>query len=88
MQQNQKEYLMVFTSNSRATYIYDRLLQKGCKVKLVSTPCKISAGCTQAIRFNEADAEIVNAETQKNNVIPTGVYQIIKLDQKVEYVSV
>ncbi len=70
-------YIMVFTSHHRALYIYDRLLKKQIKAKLVSAPDKIAVSCTQAVKFKEIDMEIVQKELKRNNIYPSSIYKII-----------
>lgn len=72
------DYIMTFTSHHRALYMYERLLGKNIKVKLVAAPNKINISCTQAIKFKEMDIEIVQKELQRNNIFPTATFKIIK----------
>lgn len=71
------EYLAIFTGHNKGGYLYQRILKKTSKVELVSAPCKISYGCSQAIRFKEEEMAIVLKEAKKSNIIPKGVYKII-----------
>jgi hypothetical protein len=71
------DYIMIFTSHHRALYIYDRLARKNIKTKLVNAPNKISISCTQALKFDETDMEVIKIELQKNNIYPTSVYKIV-----------
>lgn len=72
------DYVMVFTSHYRALYMYDRLIQKKIIVKLVAAPNKINISCTQALKFNDKDKEIIQKELAKNNIYPTAIFKIIK----------
>lgn len=72
------DYIMTFTSHHRALYMYERLIGKSIKVKLVAAPNKINISCTQAVKFKEIDMEIVQKELQKNNIYPTAIFKIIK----------
>lgn len=72
------DYVMVFTSHYRALYMYDRLTQKKIIVKLVAAPNKINISCTQALKFNDEDKEIIQKELAKNNIYPTAIFKITK----------
>lgn len=72
------DYTMTFTSHHRALYIYEHLIKKNIKVKLVNAPNKINISCTQAVKFKEIDNEVVQKELQKNNIYPTAIYRIIR----------
>lgn len=72
------DYVMVFTSHYRALYMYERLIQKKIKVKLVTAPNKINISCTQALKFKEIDMDIIKKELVKNNIYPTATYKIGK----------
>lgn len=78
MKMDNYDYVMVFTSHYRALYMYDRLKQKDISVKLVTAPNKINISCTQALKFNENDKDIIEKELRKNNVYPTATFKIIK----------
>ncbi|NLK96097.1 MAG: DUF3343 domain-containing protein [Clostridiales bacterium] len=77
MKTEEYDHLMTFTSHYRALYIYDRLVKREVKTKLVKAPNKLNISCTQAIKFNEIDKEIIKKELQNNNIYPTGIYKII-----------
>lgn len=72
------DYIITFTSHNRALYIYQHLIQKNIKVKLVSAPNKINISCTQAIKFKEINKEVVQKEWQRNNIYPTAIYKIVR----------
>lgn len=61
-------YLLVFSSHNQAVYLYNWLIKKGYPVELVSTPCKISSGCTQSIKFGE---EYMNDILYEANIVGT-----------------
>ncbi|GAA0076574.1 hypothetical protein UT300005_09520 [Clostridium sp. CTA-5] len=69
---------MTFTSHNRALYIYQHLIRKNIKVKLVSAPNKINISCTQAVKFKEINKEVVQKEWQRNNIYPTAIYRIVR----------
>ncbi len=71
------QYLVVYPGHNMAALLYQKLLKK-CEVELVTTPVKISYGCSQSIRFKEKDLEIVIAETGRLKNRPKGIYKIIK----------
>jgi hypothetical protein len=79
------DYIMVFTSHYRAIYIYDRLIRRNLEVKLVTAPNTINISCTQAVRFKGMDMEIIKQEVRKDNIYPTAIYRIVKVDRKVSY---
>lgn len=78
MQVKETEYLIVYPGHNTATLLYQRLLKKYCSVELVSTPIKISYGCSLSIKFREVYMDIINAEVLKIGLKPKGVYRIIK----------
>lgn len=78
MKSEDYDYIMTFTSHYRALYIYERLIGRKIKAKLVAAPNKINISCTQAVKFKEMDKEIVQKELQRNNIYPTATFKIIK----------
>lgn len=78
MKVNETEYLVVYPGHNVAALLYQKLVKKSCKVELVSTPSKISYGCSKAIRFKEIYMNIVKDEIRKIEIKPKGVYRIIK----------
>lgn len=75
---DENEYLVVYPGHNTTALLYQRLLNKSCKVHLVSTPVKISYGCSQAIKFKEAYLDMVIAEIEKIKIKPKGLYKIVK----------
>lgn len=84
----QSQCLLVFASRNQAVFLFNKLIKKGYKVKLVSTPCSISAGCTQSINFMENDIQAIMAEAKSSNMILKGIYQIVKNGAKYSYVKI
>jgi len=78
MKVDENEYLVVYPGHNTATLLYKRLLKKSCNVDLVSTPIKISYGCSLSIKFKEVYMDIVNEEILKISMKPKGIYIIIK----------
>ncbi|MBW9152839.1 putative Se/S carrier-like protein [Clostridium estertheticum] len=77
-EETETEYLVVYPGHNTTTLLYRRLLKKSCNVELVSTPIKISYGCSLSIKFKEIYIDIVNAEILKISIKPKGIYRIIK----------
>lgn len=82
------DYIMIFTSHHRALYMYDRLIRKNIKCKLVTAPFKINISCTQAVKFYDIDMEQVEREIRRNNIYPTAVYKIIRAGKNETYTLV
>lgn len=80
------EYIIVFTSHNRAQFMYGRIIRKGCEnIKLISTPCSISAGCSQSIKFTKECMDLIIKEAEESNSIPKGVYRIVKEEKGEKY---
>ena len=78
MKVEENEYLIVYPGHNIASLLYQRLLKKSCKVEIVSTPTKISYGCSKAIKFKEVYMNIINIEIEKIDIKPKGMYRIVK----------
>ena len=74
----ENEYLVVYSVHNTAALLYQRLLKRLCKIVLISTPVKISYGCSQSIKFKETYIDIVIDEIAKIKIKPKGVYKIVK----------
>jgi len=74
----ENEYLVVYSGHNTSSLLYQRLLRKSCIIELVSTPVKISYGCSQSIKFKEIYMDIVLDEIEKIKIKPKGVYKIVK----------
>lgn len=79
------DYMMVFASYNSVVYLYQRLAQKGYEVIIMNTPCRISSSCSQAIRFKAKDKEDVLCEASKINVIPRGLYKVVRGNNQETY---
>lgn len=74
----ENEYLVVYSGHNTAALLYQRLLKRSCEVALVSTPVKVSYGCSQSIKFKEIYMDIVIEEISKIKIKPKGVYRIVR----------
>ena len=81
----ENEYLVVYPGHNVASLLYQKLLKRSCKVELVSTPGKISNGCSRAIKFKEVYMDIVRFEIEKIAAKPKGLYKIINKGQFHDY---
>lgn len=78
-------YLLVFSSRNQAIYLYGTLTSKGYNVEMVSTPCTISSGCTQSIKFPKEYMQAVLNQARIMNMNIKGVYKIVIKDNKETY---
>lgn len=85
MEGQSAEYIMVFTSHNRAVFLYDRLIRKRYRIKLVSTPCEISQGCSHSIRFRDENFTAIKNEADRNNITPRAIYKIVIKGNKETY---
>jgi hypothetical protein len=88
MELDNASYLLVFESYNQAMLLYNKILQRKCKVELVSTPCRLSRGCSQSIVFLGDDTTVVIEELKKSNIVIRGVYKIVNKNDKIEYVHI
>ena len=88
MYNEQSQYLLVFASHNQAVFLFNKLLRKGYKVELVSTPCTLSAGCTQSIKFKEKDMQVIKTEIKAGAMRVKGIYKITKNGPKYTYIKV
>ncbi|KAJ52017.1 hypothetical protein BD780_004299 [Clostridium tetanomorphum] len=83
-----KEYIVVFQSYNGAIYLYNKLLRERCKAEIISTPCRISAGCTQSIKFKCEYMDIVQKNLKLYNIPIKGIYEIVKSNKRFNYVKI
>ncbi|WML35826.1 DUF3343 domain-containing protein [Clostridium sp. OS1-26] len=88
MYNEQSQYLLVFASHNQAVFLFNKLLRKGYKVELVSTPCTLSAGCTQSIKFMEKDMQAIKTEIKAGAMRVKGIYKIAKNGPRYTYIKV
>lgn len=88
MYNEQSQYLLVFASHNQAVFLFNKLLRKGYKVELVSTPCTLSAGCTQSIKFKEKDMQVIETEIKVGAMRVKGIYKVTKNGPKYTYIKV
>lgn len=84
----ENRYLLVFKSYNQAMLLYNKLLKKECNVELISTPCRLSRGCSQSIVFIAEDTKEVIEEAKNNNIEISGVYRIIKNGRTYRYIHI
>ncbi len=70
------DYILVFESHNQAIFLYNYLLKKKYKVELVSTPCDLSVGCSQALKFRGEHMSSIISEARNNSIRINGIYKI------------
>lgn len=88
MEENEFKYLLIFESYNQAILLYNELLKRGCNVELVSTPCRISRGCSQSIVFTKEDIKKIKEEAKRNKVIIRDIYKRINRNGTYEYTRI
>lgn len=87
---NKKYYIVVFNSKNVAIQTYYDLEKKGyTRFQLISTPCKIKAGCSYSIKLNDLnDINLILNESKATNEILKDIYMIERKDGKKEYFKI
>ncbi|AJA47757.1 hypothetical protein CPAST_c16870 [Clostridium pasteurianum DSM 525 = ATCC 6013] len=80
------KYIIVISSNSQATYLYNELMKKKINIEFISTPSKIVSGCSKSIIFRSKNKEDILSEITSNKVKIYGVYRLIRTDNGYEYI--
>jgi hypothetical protein len=81
------KYIVVISSNSQATYLYNELMKNDIYVEFISTPAKIVSGCSKSIIFKSKDRKKIALEIKNNKVKIYGVYRMIKDDKDYDYIK-
>lgn len=82
------KYIMVITSNNQAIYLYNELMKKGIKVEIISTPSKITSGCSKSVIFNGDDKEAVVLKAKDTKVKVYGIYKMVSNWKDYDYIKV
>jgi len=83
-------YIAVYESRNHALQMYQYLknAHKG-KFLIISTPCRIKAGCSYSIKFtSEEDIDLLIQESEKFNKKISGFYLIEKANGRSNYKKV
>jgi hypothetical protein len=68
--------------------LYNKLLETKCKVELISTPCRLSRGCSQSIVFLGEDSSKVIESIKVSKVVIKGVYKMVEKNNRMEYLHI
>ena len=79
------DYILVFESHNQAILLFNRLIKLGYKVELVTTPCDLSVGCSQSLKFNDRDMSLIISEAKKNLIRINAIYLLKKNGKNTEY---
>jgi hypothetical protein len=88
MEVDNTRYLIVFESYNGAMLLYNKLLQARCKIELISTPCRLSRGCSQSIVFSGDDAKKVIEKIKESKVVIRDVYKMVEKNNRLEYIHI
>lgn len=70
-------YIVLFVSYNQCMLLYRKLKEKKYDIELISTPCTLSAGCSQSIKFEEGYLQDIKTEVKKSSVDIKAVYKVI-----------
>ncbi|MBU5483656.1 DUF3343 domain-containing protein [Clostridium sp. MSJ-11] len=87
MYYNIKEYILVCASYNIAIFLHNKLLRQGHSSQLISTPCRISSGCSQAVKFKEDSLEYVKELIAAQPGV-RGIYEVTLENKKPKYKKV
>lgn len=85
MGDSENYYLLVFSSHNQGIYLYNSLVSRGYHIELVSTPCTISSGCTQSLKFSEKYKTDILNQARLMNMSIKGMYKIVRKNNKDYY---
>jgi hypothetical protein len=88
MENSKISYILIFKSYNQAILLYNKLLEKGCNVELVSTPCRISKGCSQSVVFVAEDTKEIIEEIKESKVTINGIYKRIQKGNSYSYTHI
>lgn len=87
MEHKENKYFIVFFSHNHTTLFYEKMKEKGYDVELMSTPCTISVGCSQCVKFSEKDFNIMREAIRKSGIKIKALYKIENNKGKNYYVQ-
>lgn len=70
--------LVTFESTHSAIKAEKTLEKEGLKIKIITVPTEISAGCGLSIRFNEEDLDKVKEIIKESAIEVSGYYSVKK----------
>lgn len=79
MEKKEEIFLLVFDSYNHSTSMYNKLKNKGCKVELFNTPCKLSAGCSQSLVIKEESLTLAKEIGENHRIKIKNIYRIVKV---------
>lgn len=76
-------YIAVFVSKNHAVELHHILSRKGHNYELISTPCKISSGCSYSIKFNHLySAKPITEAAKEYKKTVKDIYKIYRVNGK------
>lgn len=77
-------YIAVFDSRNHAMQLYQYLKKNNfSQFQLITTPCKIKAGCSYSIRFNKLeDYNLLLLEATKISKKISAIYMVRRVNKK------
>lgn len=83
-----EEYLISFSSFYKAAYAQDVLSEAGISSTLRKLPTELMRSCSSGLYLRSGDIDNVRNALNSRNIISTGVYKIVKSNNKKEYVKI
>ncbi|MPN53166.1 hypothetical protein SDC9_200830 [bioreactor metagenome] len=88
MESDDRKFIVIIASSNRAAFLYKKLIELGVKVEFMSTPCRLSKGCTKSIKCSEDQFDIIKQQAKQYNITIRGIYERVKEDKRYKYIQV
>ncbi|MCY6482758.1 DUF3343 domain-containing protein [Clostridium aestuarii] len=83
----EEDYIIVFDSANHSIVLYKTLKEKGYNVKIISTPCTISAGCARAVRVKKENIDEAKKTIIEKDIKVRSIYQKKYIGNSLYYIK-
>ncbi|SHK11254.1 Protein of unknown function [Hathewaya proteolytica DSM 3090] len=84
----EEKYLAVFASYTHTSMLNRKLRDMKVESEIISTPSKISVGCSRSVKFNASDYNTVIQIINQNNLSCRGIFGKVTYKGYITYVFV
>lgn len=80
--------IVVFKSYNETTLLYNKILEKGYKAQIISTPTSISKGCSQSLKLDVELVGVLRRESIKSEIQYDNIYKVVREDGERKYIEI
>ncbi|AWZ49484.1 hypothetical protein C3495_11955 [Clostridiaceae bacterium 14S0207] len=85
---DEEKYIAVFASYSHTALLYNKLQELNIDSEIISTPYKLTVGCSKSVVFDAKNLGKVTNAIRINNLLCRGIFEKVIYKNDITYILI